>query len=198
VPQEPEMMWAPIICAGIWLGFILYWMAGSIPKNRIYEIYAGCGIGVCLSLLVFGLFGWYPPHGDSPPLQALALAGTALYWASVLLVLLSFLALARRGRPEGFVERTTVLIDRGLFGVIRHPLYLGLALWSAGLVLKILSIPAVLSGVVAFGCSWMACKKEDEFNVGKFGEGYREYMAVVPAWNVLKGLRRLLRCRGGP
>jgi protein-S-isoprenylcysteine O-methyltransferase Ste14 len=190
VPEEPERMWAPIICAGIWLGFILYWMAGSLPKNRIYEIYAGCGIGVCLSLLLFGVFGWYRPHGDSLPLRALALAGTVLYWASVLLVLLAFLALARRGRPEGFIERSTVLIDSGLFGVIRHPLYLGVALWSIGLVLRIqLALPAMLA-MVAFGCAWLAGMKEDEFNVRKFGEGYREYMAVVPAWNVWKGLRR--------
>jgi hypothetical protein len=52
-------MWAPVICAVIWLGFILYWLTGSIPKNRIYEIYAGCGIGICMTLLLFGLFGWY-------------------------------------------------------------------------------------------------------------------------------------------
>jgi protein-S-isoprenylcysteine O-methyltransferase Ste14 len=190
VPEEQERMWAPIICAGIWLGFILYWVAGSFPENRIYEIYAGCGIGVCLSLLLFGIFEWYPPHGDSPPLQALALAGTILYWTSVPLVLLSLLALARRGQPEGFIERSTVLIDSGLFSVIRHPLYLGVALWSAGLVLTIqLVLPAML-GMVALGCAWLAGMKEDEYNVRKFGEGYREYMAVVPAWNVWKGLRR--------
>ena len=190
-------MWAPVICAGIWFGFILYWVTGSIPKDRIYEIYAGCGIGICLTLLLFGLFGWYQPHEDSPPLQTLQVAGTALYWASVVLVLLSILELGRRGKPEGFVERTTILIDRGLFGVIRHPLYLGVALWSLGLVLKIqLVLPAML-GIVAFGCSWAASKKEDEFNVEKFGEGYQEYMTMVPAWNVLKGLgRRLFRGRG--
>lgn len=52
-------MWAPIICAGIWFGFILYWLTSSIPKDRVYEIYAGCSIGICLTLLLFDLFGWY-------------------------------------------------------------------------------------------------------------------------------------------
>jgi protein-S-isoprenylcysteine O-methyltransferase Ste14 len=190
-------MWAPVICAGIWFGFIVHWVTGSIPRDRIYEIYAGCGIGICLTLLLFGLFGWYPPREDSPLLQALQVAGVALYWASVVLVLLSILALAHRGKPEGFFERTTILIDRGLFGVIRHPLYLGVALWSLGLVLQIqLILPAVL-GMVAFSCAWAASKKEDEFNVEKFGEGYKAYMTMVPAWNVPKGLRRtLIRIRG--
>ena len=185
-------MWIPIICAGIWFGFILYWVTGSIPQNRIYEIYAGCGRGICLTLLLFGLFEWYQPQEDTTVPQALRVPGNALYMASMLLVLLSFVALGRRGKPEGFVDRTTVLIGSALFGVIRHPLYLGLALWSIGLVLRIqLTIPAML-GMVALGCSWMACKKEDEFNVEEFGEGYRDYMTVVPAWNVLKGLRRRL------
>jgi protein-S-isoprenylcysteine O-methyltransferase Ste14 len=190
-------MWAPLICAGIWFGFILYWVTGSIPKNRIYEIYAGCGIGICLTLLLFGLFGWYQSQEDTKVLQALGVAGNAFYMASMLLVLLSFVALAHKGKPEGFVERTTVLIDSGLFGVVRHPLYLGLAFWSIGLVLRIqLILPAML-GMVAFGCSWMACKTEDEYNVEKFGEGYQEYMTMVPAWNVFKGLRtRLFRGRG--
>jgi protein-S-isoprenylcysteine O-methyltransferase Ste14 len=190
-------MWAPVICAGIWFGFVVHWVTGSIPRGRIYEIYAGCGISICLTLLLFGLFGWYSSRDDSPLLQALQIAGVALYWASVVLVLLSVLALVRRGKPDGFFERTTVLIDRGLFGVVRHPLYLGIALWSLGLVLKIQSVlPAVL-GMVAFSCAWAASKKEDEFNVEKFGEGYEEYMTMVPAWNVPKGLRgALARGRG--
>jgi protein-S-isoprenylcysteine O-methyltransferase Ste14 len=190
-------MWAPIICAGIWFGFILYWVTGSIPEDRIYEIYAGCGIGICLTLLLFGLFGWYPPRDDSPLLQALQVAGTVLYWASSVLILISILALARSGKPEGFFERTTILIDGGLFGVIRHPLYLGVALWSVGLVLQIqLLLPTAL-GIAAFGCSWVASKKEDEFNLEKFGEGYKEYMTTVPAWNVPKGLGRILLKRRG-
>jgi len=36
----------------------------------------------------------------------------------------------------------------------------------------------------------MASKKEDEFNITKFGDDYREYMQKVPMWNVLKELRR--------
>lgn len=185
-------MWAPVICTAIWFGFVVHWLTGSIPKNRIYEIYAGCGISICLTLLLFGLFGWYPPRKDSLPLQALQVAGTVLYWASVVLVLLSILALARRGKPEGFFERTTILIDRGLFGIVRHPLYLGVAMWSLGLVLQIqLLLPAVL-GLVALGCAWAASKKEDAFNIGKFGESYREYMVQVPAWNAPRGLARRL------
>ena len=39
-------------------------------------------------------------------------------------------------------------------------------------------------------CLWMASKKEDGFNMKKFGADYEEYMKKVPMWNVFKGLRK--------
>lgn len=118
--------------------------------------------------------------------------GRVLYLAAIPPVILSVVALGRGGRPEGFIERTTVLTDWGIFGVIRHPLYLGVALWSIALMLQIQLITAAVLGVAAFFCAWMATRKEDEFNERKFGESYREYMERVPMWNVVKGLRRKL------
>jgi protein-S-isoprenylcysteine O-methyltransferase Ste14 len=186
-------MWAYVVCAIIWAGFVVYWVTGSIPRRRVFEMWAGCGIGICLTLLVLGLAGWYRHQEDAAVWQILAAVGSVFYLLAILLVILSFTALGRRGQPEGFIERTTVLTDRGIFGVIRHPLYLGVALWSVALVLQIQSIAATALGAVAFLCAWMAARKEDEFNVGKFGERYREYMEEVPMWNVVKGLRRKRR-----
>jgi protein-S-isoprenylcysteine O-methyltransferase Ste14 len=37
----------------------------------------------------------------------------------------------------------------------------------------------------------MALKKEDEFNIKKFGDSYAEYMRRVLRWNVFKGLKNL-------
>jgi len=48
----------------------------------------------------------------------------------------------------------------------------------------------MILGIIAIFCAWMASRKEDEFNILKFGDDYREYMKKVPMWNVLKGLRR--------
>jgi protein-S-isoprenylcysteine O-methyltransferase Ste14 len=183
-------VWPYVVCAIIWVGFIVYWVTGSIPKRRAFEICAGCSIGICLTLLVLGLSGWYRHQEDAVVRQILGVVGSVLYLAAILLVILSFVALGRGGRPEGFIERTTVLTDRGIFGVIRHPLYLGVALWSIGLVLQIQSITATVLGVAAFFCVWTAARKEDEFNVRKFGERYRKYIEKVPMWNVMKGLRR--------
>ena len=82
------------------------------------------------------------------------------------------------------------MIEGTIFGVIRHPLYLGFTLWGIGQILAIQSIISVVLGIISIFCSWIAAKKEDEFNLKKFGNSYREYMKKVPMWNFIKGVRR--------
>lgn len=175
-----------IICACIWIGFILHWMTGSIPKHRIFEIFAGCSISICLTLLIFGLFGWYQKAIS----QVLQVIGSILICITIALAFITFVTFRRKGKPKRGIEETTVLIEGPIFGIIRHPLYLGFALWGIGQILAIQSIISVVLGIIAIFCSWMAAKKEDEFNLKKFGNSYREYMKKVPMWNVFKGMKR--------
>ena len=177
-----------IICTGIWIGFIFHWITGSIPKHRIFEIYAGCSISICLTLLIFGLFGWYQKAIS----QVLQVIGSVLICMTIALALITFVTFRSKGKPKRGIEETTVLIEGTIFGVIRHPLYLGFTLWGIGQILAIQSIISVVLGIIAVFCSWMAAKKEDEFNLKKFGDSYKEYMQKVPMWNVMKGLRK--RC----
>jgi hypothetical protein len=37
----------------------------------------------------------------------------------------------------------------------------------------------------------MASKKEDSFNIEKFGDSYKEYVERVPMWNAFRGLRKI-------
>ncbi|KYK22019.1 hypothetical protein AYK25_07595 [Thermoplasmatales archaeon SM1-50] len=179
-------MWEYIICSGIWIGFILHWITGSIPKHRIFEIFAGCSISICLTLLIFGLFGWY--HNAIS--QVLQVIGIVLICITIAFALITFVTLKIKGKSKKGIENTTVLIEATIFSVARHPLYLGFALWGIGQILAIQSIISVILGVIAVFCSWMAAKKEDEFNLKKFGDSYREYMQKVPMWNLIKGLRK--------
>lgn len=182
-------MWEYIICIIIWFVFILHWITGSIPKHRIFEIYAGCSISICLTLLIFGLFGWY----QNVISQALQIIGSVLICITIMLALITFINFKNKGKPKKGFEETTVLIEGTIFSVVRHPLYLGFALWGVGQILAIQSVISIIFGVIAVFCSWIAAKKEDEFNLKKFGGSYREYMEKVPMWNVIKGLRKNIR-----
>ncbi|MCK5030096.1 MAG: isoprenylcysteine carboxylmethyltransferase family protein [Thermoplasmatales archaeon] len=184
--MEVTNMWMYIICAGIWIGFILHWITSSIPKRRIFEIYAGCSISICLTLLIFGLFGWYQEEIS----QVLQVIGSILICITIALALITFVTFRSKGKPKKGIEETTVLIKGTIFGVIRHPLYLGFALWGIGQILVIQTVVSTILGIVAIFCSWMASRKEDEFNIKKFGDSYREYMKKVPMWNVFKRLKK--------
>jgi protein-S-isoprenylcysteine O-methyltransferase Ste14 len=180
-------MWACIICAVVWIGFILHWIFGSIPKRLVFEIYAGCGISICLMLLIFRLFGLFQNQKDVLVLQVV---GTIFYFVAILMAVITFVTIGFKGKPKGSIEDTTVLIERGIFQIVRHPLYLALAFWSIGLVLLTQSFLSLGLGMTALFCFWMSSQKEDAFNIKKFGDSYRRYMRRVPKWNVLRGLKR--------
>jgi len=57
-------MWKYLIVVCIWSGFTLHWILGSIPNQRFFEVFAGLGIGLCLTMLDFGIFGWFAGGSD--------------------------------------------------------------------------------------------------------------------------------------
>ena len=186
-------MWQYIICTCIWIGFIVHWTIGSIPKQKYFEVYAGCGIAICLTLLVLGLAGWFQTQTDILALQSLKTIGSVLYILAIIVAVVSLVTLRFKGKPRTGIENTTIFIEKGIFKIIRHPLYLSLALWSISFILLIQNIPAAMLGIIALCCFLMAAKKEDEFNIKKFGDVYQQYMDRVPTWNVFKGMRKMLR-----
>ena len=186
-------MWQYVICAGIWIGFIVHWTIGSIPKQKYFEVYAGCGIGICLTLLILGLAGWFQIQTDLLALQILKTISSVFYILAIIVAVLSLVTLRFKGKPRTRIENTTIFIEKGIFKIVRHPLYFSLALWSISFILLIQNIPATILGIIALCCFLMAAKKEDEFNIKKFGDVYQEYMDKVPIWNVFKGMRKMLR-----
>jgi steroid 5-alpha reductase family enzyme len=177
-------MWAYIICAGMWIAIIFGWLIPVIRKRMVQEIYMACGLGVYFSLI---LLGWVWKTIDIRPLLYI---GYTLIVLGIAFVVSSFVSLKYRGKPESGWEITTVLIDNGVFGIVRHPLYLGSAISMTGVILVIQSVPSTILGLLAIFCFWMASRKEDVFNIEKFGDTYKDYMRRVPMWNVFQGLRK--------
>ena len=181
-------MWKYIILITIWIGFVFHWILGSIPNHRLFEVFAGLCIGLYLTILDFGIFGWFATENNHWFLEALSVLGNVLTVIAFALVLMSLLTLARRGKPKNRIERTTVFIDLGIFRFVRPPLYLGGAIWSIALILQTKLPISAVWGVMAFFCFLCASVKEDDFNKNKFGESYKRYMAAVPMWNLFKKL----------
>ena len=112
----------------------------------------------------------------------LLLLGWAVLAVGAALVVLSLVTLRRRG--------TGALVRDGVYGVVRHPMYVG------GMVMFI-SHPffgqhwtVAVSSAVGAVCCYMLVRSEDQRLMEKFGDSYTEYMREVPGVNFLIGLVR--------
>ena len=180
---------AYIISTIIWIFFILHWIFGSIPKKKIFEIFAGCSISICLTLTIFGLFGWYQKFKSNYS----QIIGIILIIITIILAIFSLISLKRMGKPKIGVEDTTILINNTIFGIIRHPLYLGFILWGISQIFITQSYVSIILCSLAILFAYLAAEKEDEYNISKFGEKYKEYMKKVPRVNFLLGIILYLR-----
>lgn len=176
-------MWPYIVCGGIWIGIIFGWLIPMIRQKIVYEIYAAFAVGIMIPLLILSWTIW-----EKGEVVVFVYVGYILYVPAFALAVTSVAALKRRGKPTSGWEHTTVLIEADVFRLVRHPLYLGGVLLSLAILLVTQSITSIVSGLIGIFCYWMASKKEDEFNIEKFGNSYVEYMKKVPMWNLFRGL----------
>ena len=95
-----------------------------------------------------------------------------------------------------YYRKANVLVDSGIYAVVRHPLYLG---WILSIfVATIFLYPHWLFVIIGFSgiaSVYLISREEDRLNIEKFGNNYKKYMEKVPRMNLLLGVMRLLRRR---
>jgi protein-S-isoprenylcysteine O-methyltransferase Ste14 len=75
------------------------------------------------------------------------------------------------------------LVTQGLYGHCRNPMYVGNLFILIGMALASNSWGCVAVAVPLFGFIYAAIVAAEEgYLLGKFGTGFREYMAAVPRW----------------
>ena len=167
------------------------WLVHAVRKRITSEIYIHTGAGLFFSLLVLELT--LGPFRLWPRIDILwiQILGFALYVPSGYLVAASFHALHSKGKSESAdPTATTTFVDSGIYGIVRQPMTLGMAIWSIALILVFQSSLAIILGIISIVCFWLSARKESEYDISKFGEKYREYMRKTPMWNVFRRPRR--------
>ena len=95
-----------------------------------------------------------------------------------------------------FYRKVKVLIDSGIYAIVRHPLYLGwiLAIFVATIFLYQHWL-FVIIGIPGIASVYLISRQEEQTNIEKFGDDYKRYMQKVPRMNFLAGVIRLIRRR---
>jgi len=88
-----------------------------------------------------------------------------------------------------------VLVDEGIYRLVRHPMSLGYMICSAGLMMIAQHWASYVIGGGVIAYVYLSILLEERVNLTKLGDAYRDYMQRVPRVNVLRGIARFLRSR---
>lgn len=125
-----------------------------------------------------------------------------LFWLTgMLLVAAPFIMFPRYGgvkKGESFV-RTNKVVRKGIYGIVRHPQYLGgiLSIFVTNLLWNPHCLFAVL-GISGSLLLYISIFDEEKILINRFGQEYIEYMKEVPRINLILGLIRKLTRHSKP
>ena len=100
----------------------------------------------------------------------------------VLLVLSGYLAKTGMSIVFGEKREQPGVIRKGVFNVVRHPIYLSEILLYLGLLMLSISLAAAVVWVIAIGFLHYISRYEERLLLARFGEDYEQYMREVPMW----------------
>lgn len=157
-------------------------------------------VAAVLIILQIILSFFFYNHAD---FEVLRNVGWISLLVSAVFICLPILILRRRGGvpkekshvPSPWKPHTTVLVDSGIYSVVRHPQYLAGIFFSFALILITQHWLIAIIGVAAMVSTYGFTRQADQECVEKFGDAYKRYMKSVPRMNLLVGVIRLARRR---
>jgi methanethiol S-methyltransferase len=162
------------------------WTGAGLVQAFIIALYAEM-YGFPLTLYVLtGVLGLHIPilHMSGHLWAALLGYGELGAWIEMLLgwtfVLLGILMLAEGWRELYRAHREHRLETRGLYGVVRHPQYLGIFIALFGQLIHWPTIPTIALFPFIVLAYLLLARKEEVEMVAQFGELYRLYQRQVP------------------
>lgn len=135
-------------------------------------------------------------HGGGS--EALKWAGWICVWTLGIFGILPIITFRRKGGvPKGeSYMKTTVLVDTGIYAIVRHPQ--GGTAWlllNLGVMLIALHWTSVVLGLASMGLVYADTFKADQYCIEKFGDAYKRYMERMPRTNFVTGIIQLVWLR---
>jgi protein-S-isoprenylcysteine O-methyltransferase Ste14 len=134
----------------------------------------------CIAWLFSGIYrDWfYDPFSWNQIISWIFLV-FSLYYIYVAVTLFRKLGKAQKEREDKRLytfEKTTELIETGLYKFIRHPMYGSLLLLSWGIFLKDINVGGFIVATFSSVFLFITAKMDEKENIAYFGDQYVDYM----------------------
>ncbi|MFN8240941.1 MAG: isoprenylcysteine carboxylmethyltransferase family protein [Bacteroidales bacterium] len=144
----------------------------SVKHGRYHGVARFFAFESIFLLILINLPAWF--QNPAGPVQILS---WIMLICSIYFAVTGFLLLQNAGKPVGGnFENTSVLVKKGIYGYIRHPLYFSLFLLGTGAFLKQVSYLTLLLAILNMVALWLTARIEESEMIARFGDEYRDYM----------------------
>ncbi len=155
-----------------------YWIVSVLKRKIKYEISEALAMAFYFTAALLGQYFEFFSQNIF-----LTITGFVLIFIGIFIFISQVIIMKRYGQGEHW-EDTTVIIMKGWFKYMRHPMYLGLAVANIGVIIWIPSFFSIIFAIVSFFFCLTSSIWEDKVNKDKFGEAYKEYMKKVKLWGI--------------
>ena len=159
-----------VIITGTLLIILFSWFL-SIKYKRYHGIVRFFAFESIFILVLLNFRVWFVN-----PFSLLQLVSWVLLFHSIWVVITGYLLLRGKGKPDSNFENTSLLVKSGIYGYIRHPLYLSVFLLGTGVMLKNPETFQLILAFINLIAVYITAHIEEHEMITKFGDDYRIYM----------------------
>ena len=185
----------------MWVLGVISWFVIRYPHSRrsrrtlkirridrgpetILLIFSGLGLGIIPASYVFANM-WRFADYTFQPWQAWA--GLGIFSASLWLFRLTHRELGRNWSVTLELRDQHVLVTKGVYGRVRHPMYAAFWLWALAQAFLLQNWVAGPVGLIGFGTLFFfRVRREEQLMIETFGKEYRDYMTKT--YRIIPGL----------
>ena len=190
----PAYLAAFFLVAFVWRSYLVWKRTGINPyvvgkTNRPIDFVEGYypvpTIVILLTTLTYSFLPQFYQYASpiawldvfAAKVVGLVLMGFALIWTAT-----AQMQMGKSWRIGIDAENKTELVEKGLFGVSRNPIFLGMRLALFGFFLTLPSAVSLAAVVLADLLMQIQVRLEEEFLRGEHGEKYTEFCSRVRRW----------------
>lgn len=165
-----------------WIVLMIYfmrWLVWAIKEKSKYE--ASMCLAMTLYFTSIMLSIYFKQVYDN---ILLFVFGMTICGFGIFIFISQLIIMKKLGQGENW-EDTKILIIKGWFKYMRHPMYFGLAIANIGIILGISTLLTLILAPTSILFCLLSSIWEDQENLEKFGNSYEEYKKKVKLWGII-------------